>query len=55
MKIEEIKMKCEKCGKVKVYNNIEIVEKSYNQYVIDICDQDEENFEASCECEGEED
>lgn len=55
MKIEEIKMKCEKCGKVKIYNDIDIVEKSYNQYVIDICDQDEENFEASCECKWEED
>lgn len=53
MKITEIKFKCDKCGKEKIYKNIDIVEKSYNQYVIDIFDQDEENFESHCKCEYE--
>lgn len=51
MKISEIKFECEKCGKEKVYKEIEIVEKSYNQYVIDILDQEEKNFDGCCECE----
>lgn len=53
-KITEIKFKCEKCGKEKIYKDIDIVESSYNQYVVDVYDQDEEYFEGSCQCEFEE-
>lgn len=55
MEISEIKFKCEKCNKEKVYKNIDIVECNYAQYVIDINDQEEENFEGSCECEYDDD
>ena len=55
MKISEVKFICEECGKEKIFENIEIVEKSYNQYVIDVLDQDEDNFDGHCECEYEED
>lgn len=51
LNIAEVMFVCDKCGKVINCKNIEIVEKSYNQYVIDVLDQEEENFEAHCECE----
>jgi uncharacterized Zn finger protein len=54
LKISEIKMKCDKCGKEKVYHEIIIDGTEYNQFVITICDMDEENFEDSCECERDE-
>lgn len=53
MKISKIKFVCEKCGKEKIYKNVDIVETSYNQYVIDILGQEEENYEGRCECEYE--
>ena len=54
-RLTEVKFKCDKCGKEKAYKDIDIIESSYNQYVIDIYDQDEENFEGHCECEYKED
>lgn len=54
MEITEIKMKCEKCGKEKVYHDIQIDGVEYNQFVVTICDMEEKNFDGYCECEGEE-
>lgn len=52
-RITKITFKCDKCGKEKTYENIDIVEHAYNQYVIDVYDQDEEYQDASCKCEYE--
>lgn len=54
MDIVEVKFKCPKCGKEKTYNNIDLVEATYNQYVINVNDQKETNFDGTCECEYEE-
>lgn len=53
MDIIEIKFRCNKCGKEQTYKNINIVSSAYNQYVVDIYDQGDENFEGNCECEYE--
>ena len=53
MDIVEIKFRCSKCGKEQVYKNIDVVSATYNQYVVDIYDQDEENFDGTCKCEYE--
>ena len=53
MNITEIKFKCDKCGKEKIYKNINVIGASYNQYVVDIYDQEETNFDGTCECEYE--
>ena len=51
MGIVEVKFKCNNCGKEITYKDIDIVESSYRQYVIDINDQEEKNYEGLCECE----
>lgn len=53
MDIVEMKFRCSKCGKEKVYKNIDVVSSIYNQYVVDIYDQEETNFESHCECDYE--
>ena len=53
LKVSELKMKCEKCGKEKIYNDVEIDDVNYNQFVITVCDMDEKNFEGYCDCEME--
>ena len=52
-KILEVKMKCEQCNKEFTFNNIELVEAEYNQYVVDICDMGEEFFGSYHCCEEE--
>lgn len=52
--IEKVVLKCPKCKKKIISKNIEIDECSYNQYVITLWDIDENWFEASHYCEGEE-
>jgi len=53
LKVKELRMKCDKCGKEKVYSDIEIDGSSYNQFVVTIYDMEEKNFEGYCDCEME--
>jgi hypothetical protein len=53
LKIEELKMKCDKCGKEKIYKNVEILDSKYATFGIEIYDMTEENYEGYCDCEME--
>lgn len=48
MYIDKIILKCENCGQIQECTDIELIDKNYNQFVIDINDLENEGI---CNCE----
>lgn len=48
MYIDKITLKCENCGRIQECTDIELIDKNYNQFVIDINDLENEGI---CNCE----